>query len=637
VRLYVCFWQCAYPYELETRLRYLWQKSKSAIEETGTNILYMAFGFLEWFDTSNKSKTRLAPLYLIPVQLEKGRLNKSTSTYDYTLKYTEEDIIQNLSLREKLRVDFNLSLPDLDENVLPEKYLRNVQHHIIQKNQPEWKLRRYVTLSLFNFSKLMMYLDLSPEQWPSDQKITDHDVVSLFLEGSDDMHSNAIKGDHYVIDDEYQIDDIKDVHYKYPLIEDADSSQHSALIDSLKGKHLVIEGPPGTGKSQTITNLIGAAMAQNKTVLFVAEKLAALEVVKRRLDKIGLGDFCLEMHSHKSQKRQVLDSIKKRLNKKGKFRNPSEIDADIKQFEKLKNLLKSHAELVNTTYHKTGKTIHEILTAASRYRKIINMNPKIIHPKGINGNNFDPVAQRETKDLFANYIEIYQSLVDQTMENETIRNHPWYGIRNSHLTTIDEENVLSTLSQWQASIENLIGYKDQLATSLNCKNEEIPDTLKEFNSLCDDIKQLPALIGNELLFSLPALRGDNQIAVQNMMILFNEIQHSWQESSSFFNLSVPKCLEQIKTFRDAIDAIKKLTPASTTVDSINKAIQLSSNLNEQLMNISHWVEEITDIMDDQTKSFFQTTESGIKELKQYIETIGSLKLSLWKDRDSHSF
>ncbi|MFW8194336.1 AAA domain-containing protein, partial [Klebsiella pneumoniae] len=88
---------------------------------------------------------------------------------------------------------------------------------------------------------------------------------------------------------------------------DADSSQHSALIDAIRGQNLVIEGPPGSGKSQTITNLIAAALLNGKKVLFVAEKMAALEVVKRRLDRAGLGQFCLELHSHKTHKRKVLD------------------------------------------------------------------------------------------------------------------------------------------------------------------------------------------------------------------------------------------------------------------------------------------------------------------------------------------
>src|SRR5206468_5882639 len=93
------------------------------------------------------------------------------------------------------------------------------------------------------------------------------------------------------------------------LIYDADSSQHSALVDALAGKNLVIEGPPGTGKSQTITNLIAAALVSGKTVLFVAEKLAALEVVRNRLDKAGLGLFCLELHSHRTQKKEFLEDL----------------------------------------------------------------------------------------------------------------------------------------------------------------------------------------------------------------------------------------------------------------------------------------------------------------------------------------
>jgi superfamily I DNA and/or RNA helicase/very-short-patch-repair endonuclease len=624
-----------YPYELETRLRYLLQKSKSSIEETGANILYMAFGFLEWFDPADKHKKmkRLAPLFLIPVQLKKGRLNKSTSTYDYTIKYTEEEIIQNISLLEKLRVDFNLSLPDLAENLLPEQYLQAVQQKIIQKNQPEWKLHRYVTLSLFNFSKLLMYLDLSPDRWPSDYKITDHEIVSLFIEGSTESQSNDIQENYYVIDDEYQIDDIADVHHKYPLIEDADSSQHSALIDSLKGKHLVIEGPPGTGKSQTITNLIGAAMAHNKTVLFVAEKLAALEVVKRRLDKAGLGDFCLEMHSHKSQKKQVLDSIKKRLNKKGTFRSPSEIDAEIAQFEKLKTKLKFHAEIVNTPYKNTAKTIHDILTGASRYRKKINMNPKTIHPKGLNGDNFDPIVQRETKELFCSYINIYKALINNKKENASIKNHPWYGIRNTHLSSIDEDSVLSTLSSWQASIEKLMSFKDDLSKTLNCNTDDLPDTLKGLDVLCNEMAQLPELNGNELLFSLPALQGNHLIDVQNMMAMFHEIQDAYQESSTFMDLSILDTLEQIQTFRDGIDSLKKLTPVSPDFDTIKQMIQISTNLNDLLPNISQWVADITKRIGAQTKEFFPTTESGLKEFKQYLSTIAALKLSLWKNRD----
>ena len=96
---------------------------------------------------------------------------------------------------------------------------------------------------------------------------------------------------------------------------DADASQHSAIIDVMKGENLVIEGPPGTGKSQTIANIIANALGSDKnaSILFLSEKLAALEVVKRRLDKAGIGEFCLELHSEKSSPKRVMESLTERL------------------------------------------------------------------------------------------------------------------------------------------------------------------------------------------------------------------------------------------------------------------------------------------------------------------------------------
>jgi len=114
-----------FPYELEVRLKSLLQTSESAIQEMGANILYLAFGFLEWYD-SNNDKERIAPLFLVPVRLNKGRLNPKSHTYEYTLSYSGEDIIPNLSLREKLRADFAMALPDLGENTTPEVYFNDV-------------------------------------------------------------------------------------------------------------------------------------------------------------------------------------------------------------------------------------------------------------------------------------------------------------------------------------------------------------------------------------------------------------------------------------------------------------------------------------------------------------------------------
>lgn len=137
-----------YPYELEARLKNLLQTAESAIQEMGANILFLAFGFLEWFDNSNDN-ARIAPLFLVPVRLHKGRLNPKTKTYEYTLSYSGEDIIPNLSLREKLRADFAMALPDLDENTTPEAYFDLVKA-LVQDNQPRWRVRRFITMVLLS-------------------------------------------------------------------------------------------------------------------------------------------------------------------------------------------------------------------------------------------------------------------------------------------------------------------------------------------------------------------------------------------------------------------------------------------------------------------------------------------------------
>ena len=294
-----------YPYESESKLRSLKTKSNTALEEKGANILFLSLGFLEWYESKNSNKSRLAPLFMIPVSLSKNNLDKKSGIYKYSIQYTGEDIIQNLSLREKLLEDFNIALPEMDENTTPEKYFFEV-NNIINDKDPRWNVKRYGALTLLDFGKMLMYLDLDPNRWPDNENnIINHPIINRFFTNSSN-EASGFRG-------EYPIDNIKNIHNEYPLIYDADSSQHSALIDAINGSNLVIEGPPGTGKSQTITNLIAAALYQNKKVLFISEKLAALDVVKERLDKAGLGEFCLELHSHKAQKRKILENINSRM------------------------------------------------------------------------------------------------------------------------------------------------------------------------------------------------------------------------------------------------------------------------------------------------------------------------------------
>jgi hypothetical protein len=198
-----------------------------------------------------------------------------------------------------------------------------------------------------------MFADLCPENWKTSGNLDPKSLAWQLICGSDNSDSNP---DNY--SEEYDIDSNLTAQ-KIKLLIDADSSQHSALVDISEGKNVVIEGPPGTGKSQTITNAIATAIHQGKTVLFVAEKLAALEVVFSKLQQIGLGDFCLQLHSDKTSSSSVIDSIRSRM--QTTFDKPVEITEVQKR---LSSVCSELQELANSTGKRLGPNqipLYEIL------------------------------------------------------------------------------------------------------------------------------------------------------------------------------------------------------------------------------------------------------------------------------------
>lgn len=622
-----------YPYEMEARLKALFLAAESAIQEMGANILYLSFGFLEWYESPSSDGARIAPLFLVPVRLRKGRLNPTTRTYEYTLSYSGEDIIPNLSLREKLRADFAMALPDLDESTVPEDYFKDVQA-LIEDKQPRWQVRRYISLALLNFCKLLMYLDLDPEHWPEDSIILDHPVVSRFLSGYEQEgdSENDSSGD-LGFGEEYPIDEMDGVHDNYPLIDDADSSQHSALIDAIDGKNLVIEGPPGTGKSQTIANLIAAAMARGKKVLFVAEKLAALEVVRRRLDAAGLGEFCLELHSHKSQKRKFLDEVQERLRKNGRYRKPKHIEVDIRRYEELKTILKNYAEKINRPWKKTGKTLHEIFMAATRYRNAIGVNPEKFHPEGYDGSNYDTAAQRCNEDQVRAFRKVYQTVLQQLGGDIALHKHPWYGVCNGDLQFFDLERVKESLGAWQTSLEALQTQRQAIAKTLGCDVLAVAEGIAEIRACLRDFESIPALKGDEILEQLPVLRGDVLKKTQHYLKLFEDIQSLYATLAKTAEPKVLQDLSAVEQLLSANEKFKQLVRRDVELGDLAKAIKHLTWILQQLDQIEEPLRGVLLALGRPAAKYLTVSESGLTEFKTIIDLIADLPPSCWKYRD----
>ena len=258
------------------------------------------------FDSDSSEDASYGPLVLIPVTLARVHGREG-----YLLLGRDDDIMVNVSLREKLRSDFGLSLPDIPEtdDWKPSDYFARVEAEI--SRQRRWQVdRTSIGLGFFTFSKFMMWRDLDASSWPNGS-LLDHRLLNVLL-GDNTAFANEppIVSDDEAID--VRVDIAKCIH-----VVDADSSQTVVIEEARLGRNLVVQGPPGTGKSQTITNIISASVHAGKSVLFVAEKTAALNVVHDRLRRAGLSALCLEMHSRKANKREVLKSLEEALRLSG--------------------------------------------------------------------------------------------------------------------------------------------------------------------------------------------------------------------------------------------------------------------------------------------------------------------------------
>ncbi|PWS33978.1 hypothetical protein DFH01_26945 [Falsiroseomonas bella] len=285
------------PADLTRRLRDLMTDARTAREETGIATLSLAIGTLSWRDPGTPGTERLAPLALLPVTLERQGVSQT-----FRIRSAGLEVQENLSLREKLGSEFRVALPEFDaETYDPTKWADAVAAAIGEREG--WGVDADgLAVGLFSFAKFLMWRDLGPRENPG---LAEHPMVRALV-GGEMIAAPPPFPDDADVDATIKVERLDHVI-------DTDGSQALAAEAVRQGGHVVIQGPPGTGKSQTIMNIIAQAVLDGRSVLFVAEKLAALEVVKRRLGTIGLGAACLELHSEKQSKRAVLDELRATL------------------------------------------------------------------------------------------------------------------------------------------------------------------------------------------------------------------------------------------------------------------------------------------------------------------------------------
>lgn len=279
--------------ELERSMRSIYRLASKELEESGCNSLFVALGVLRWYEGRSTGVARYAPLILVPAELRKRQTG-------YSVRRVDEETLFNVTLIEKLRQEFEVTLPmpdpllSDDSGVNVDQILQIVRRSISRKEG--WEVLEGAALGVFSFNQFVMWKDLEDNM----DMLMESDVVSSLVESRpfpSDGREMEVSADPYGL----------------CLTVPADGSQIRAVRASGEGKTFIMHGPPGTGKSQTITNMISNVLYNGKTVLFVAEKRAALEVVQKRLEEVGIGNHCLELHSNKSEKGKVLEQLRRSL------------------------------------------------------------------------------------------------------------------------------------------------------------------------------------------------------------------------------------------------------------------------------------------------------------------------------------
>ncbi|MBQ6218131.1 MAG: DUF4011 domain-containing protein [Methanosphaera sp.] len=509
--------------ELQKKLLSLFQYYKSSISDQGYNTLFIALGFVEWKQAHEKS-THKAPLILVPVEITRRSVSSP-----FIVKWSNEDISLNLSLKHKLHdlgVDFPIREKIKSRNDIFE-YVGDVKRSIANKRG--WNVLEEVDLSTFSFKKFVMFKDLSVENWSN--QINNSEIGRLF------GLSTVDKFDRFDVEN---IDKELDPINTYNVM-DADSSQIAVIEDAKKGHSLVVEGPPGTGKSQTIVNLISELLANQKSILFVSEKMAALDVVKKRMDSIGLGNYCLELHSNKTRKKALLDDLSKSL-----LQDTTKVK-DYEDYDKLKqsrDYLDSYMHLIRTTYGDTNLSVYDLIGIYEHnYQQLEKLGQRVYKFKLPNLKGHDPIKRGELMSNIDRIAEIYKQI-------QPIKKNPW---NYTDIDYISPDNI-----------DNIRFKAFEIDTHMNTIEEKI------------------SLFNKQVDFSTPRTMGDISKFIQQAKLLLSK--SDCNEDKQLLNQIVSAVYEYQNTYNNNIDVTKiNINPIKERLDEL--LIQANSlNISLEIMS-----------------------------------------------------
>ena len=492
--------------------------ARSTNDDLGYNVLFLALGSVIWYEKDNSTEPMEAPVILVPVEIKRKSIGQP-----YTIKYNEDSVILNPALILKLKREFGINLEDInfEEELNPIDLFIKFQNKI--SNKQKWKLLNNVYIGLFSFAKFVMYKDLEEYQ----------DIIkrNKFVETICGLNDNK-----QIYAEEIcplsELDNIVHPHGTYQIL-DADSSQQQAIQVVKAGNDLVIEGPPGTGKSQTIANMIAELLAQNKKVLFVSQKIAALEVVKNRLTANGLAPFCLELHSNKINRKNILEELAKTLEYKfiGNYdsQSLSKILTTIKSLKTYSDQLHTPMGLIKISpYQALGKVLNNNQIPDFRYI-------------------FKDYDKWTCEELAAKK-ELFNDTADTIKKIGNPKNFAWYGTQVRELSL---EQKIELKDEIDSTIKNIteIEYNiDILCNELSLNKVTKIVQIKQFLFFADIVLNIP-------VSALPYIEQDNSTLEENINLVCNIAKYNNRIRDKYnldiLNQDIADLIAKISIYKDS--------------------------------------------------------------------------------------
>lgn len=551
-----------FPREMDRKLGGIHDQARTMFQEAGISTLRAAFGFLEWYESEISERVHLAPLLLMPVEMERKR---SRPWRKYLLYSESAEVETNKTLTIRLQKDFGFDFPEFEADDTPERYLAKVSEAV--EPHSRWRVRRFLTIGNFGFSKLAMYNDLDPDTWPKNHLILDHTLVGEMLLGSPQSERSSFSAPDYDIDTE------ETDRRAVCLVLDADASQYSAILDALEGKNLVIKGPPGTGKSQTIANLIAAAIAAGKRILFVAEKMAALDVVYSRLKEVGLTEFCLELHANKGPKTAVLESLRQRLEIQDRISLPDTFEAKREELRNLRDQLNEYVSELNKPVGALGKTFQEILWASQRAQMAAgNIFDAVKNIRLPNVLDLSPVEMGSAIHAIEVAFATRQSFGSEFGSGSS---HPWGWVSNGNMNPFEVNETQEETEKWHHRLVDLNHAISEINAPYGLTDIS---TLNDIDDLIGCLDELPSVPSQTVRWAASALQEENVRAAGRKFLDLNRPGGAYTGDSLQIDLIAslpPVDRDWITHANRLIEAVDTLLEFSSEIQTLQSAEELS--------------------------------------------------------------